>query len=706
MTSNHVKHNPRQGRPRRFTMLGMIVFLLFSLLSGLSGPVAEAAGTTYYVDAAQGSDSNSGTSEAAAWKTLGKVNSVTFSPGDRILLKAGSVWNDQYLDLKGSGTEGNPIAVDLYGSGAKPLIDFGNTAVGGEGFGIRLRNVSYWEINNLEITSGQQPTDMRRNGVLVVGEGAGAGNFRHIYIRNLDIHDIFGTDRRTGGINFHARGANTALESTWEDILIENNTVINVADTGIQTMTDAFFNSAWTHKFDAFRGVVIRGNVVEKIHRDGILVRAGASPLIEYNKTKSIGEACDVNSSIVNYLEDITVVAAQWAYYTKGAIFQYNEASDTRMLGGDGQPWDFDIEVHDSIYQYNFSYDNEGGTLLVMNNTNNNIFRYNISQNDKDANGVFHLVNGGGNLYVYNNIIYRSGTQNKALTHASNTGMAYYTNNIFYNGASGQYTNSPRMTYDHNSFYGLNSSVPSDPNKITGNPGFISPGTATGLDSADGYKLALSSPLINAGAAVAGNGGQDFFGNPLYNSVPDIGAFEFQGTITPPVTLFQDDFEDGNSSGWTTSGGAWSVEDDGTKALSQNSGTGEALAYTGDASWRNYTYSARVKLLNTFANAGLLFRYADASNYYMFRLNDSGDKAELFKKTAGTLTMVSSVSFAVTPGQWTELKVTVSGSTITASAGGTQLIQWTDTAAQPAGGKIGLRMHSSTARIDDVKVTE
>ncbi|MFD2876896.1 hypothetical protein ACFTAO_14295 [Paenibacillus rhizoplanae] len=97
------------------------------------------------------------------------MNSVTFSPGDRILLKAGSVWNDQYLDLKGSGSKGNPITVDRYGSGAKPLIHFGNTAVGGEGFGVRLRNVSYWEINNLEITSGQQPTDMRRNGVLVVG---------------------------------------------------------------------------------------------------------------------------------------------------------------------------------------------------------------------------------------------------------------------------------------------------------------------------------------------------------------------------------------------------------------------------------------------------------------------------------------------------------------------------------------------------------
>lgn len=50
--------------------------------------------------------------------------------------------------------------------------------------------------------------------------------------------------------------------------------------------------------------------------------------------------------------------------------------------------------------------------------------------------------------------------------------------------------------------------------------------------------------------------------------------------------------------------------------------------------------------------------------------------------------MVSSADVAVTPGQWTELKVTVSGSTVTAFAGGTQLIQWTDTAAQPAGGRL------------------
>lgn len=687
-------------------LLVIIGVLLSTLLSGVVGPpVAEAAGTTYYVDSALGNDDLAGTSEAAAWKTLTKVNTVTFSPGDRILLKAGSIWSGQYLDLKGSGAEGNPIIVDRYGTGAKPLIHFSNTSVNGEGFGVRLRNVSYWEINNLEITSGQQPTDMRRHGVLVVGEGTGAGSFRHIYVKNLDIHDIFGTDRRTGGINFHARGANTSIESTWDDILVENNTVINVADTGIQMMTDAFANSAWEHKLDAFKNVVIRDNYVEKIHRDGILVRASVSPLIEYNTTNAIGNACDVDTTVVNYLDRIAVVAAQWAYYVTGAVFQYNEAFDTRKLDGDGQAWDFDVEVNSSIYQYNYSHNNQGGTLLVMNNTDENIFRYNISKNDLDGNGAFHLLGGGGNLYIYNNVIYRSGTQNRALTHASTTGMAYYRNNIFYNGASGQYTNSPRMIYDHNSFYGLNSGVPSDPYKIVGDPKFINPSTVSSRATADGFQLTTTSPLINAGVAVAGNGGKDFFGNSLYYGAPDIGVYEYQSTVPQPVTLLSDNFEDNNYSDWTTSGGTWSLVSDGSLALTQSLASGEALAYNGDDSWNDYTYSARVKLLNAYANAGLLFRYTDNSNYYMFRLNDAVDKAELYKKSAGTLTLISSASVTITPGQWADVKVTVSGSGITGYVNNDQLIQWTDTAPITAG-KIGIRMHSSTARFDDVKVVQ
>lgn len=46
-----------------------------------------ATGTTYYVDSKSGSDSNDGTSESKAFKTLDKVNALNLEPGDTVLLK-------------------------------------------------------------------------------------------------------------------------------------------------------------------------------------------------------------------------------------------------------------------------------------------------------------------------------------------------------------------------------------------------------------------------------------------------------------------------------------------------------------------------------------------------------------------------------------------------------------------------------------------
>ncbi len=51
------------------------------------------------------------------------VNNRTFQPGDRILLKAGSVWKEETLSPKGSGEEGNPIVIGSYGDGDKPKLE-------------------------------------------------------------------------------------------------------------------------------------------------------------------------------------------------------------------------------------------------------------------------------------------------------------------------------------------------------------------------------------------------------------------------------------------------------------------------------------------------------------------------------------------------------------------------------------------------------
>ena len=60
-------------------------------------------------------------------------------------------------------------------------------------------------------------------------------------------------------------------------------------------------------------------------------------------------------------------------------------------------------------------------------------------------------------------------------------------------------------------------------------------------------------------------------------------------------TLFTDNFEDGNSAGWSRSGGSWSVATDGSRVYRQSSTSSDARARAGTASWTNYTVTARVK---------------------------------------------------------------------------------------------------------------
>jgi hypothetical protein len=100
--------------PRWLPRLVVISFLVLG-----SFGTAEAA--TYYVDFTSGSDANSGTSSAAPWKTLSKVNGTTFQPGDVVNFKRGSVWNGN-LQVRSSGTSSSPITYQAYGSGAAPQI--------------------------------------------------------------------------------------------------------------------------------------------------------------------------------------------------------------------------------------------------------------------------------------------------------------------------------------------------------------------------------------------------------------------------------------------------------------------------------------------------------------------------------------------------------------------------------------------------------
>lgn len=86
--------------------------------------VTIAGSSVYYVDncVIAGSDSNNGTSPSTPWRTIKKVNSSTFIPGDSILFQRTCTWRGTGLQLKTSGSASSPITFGAYGAGALPII--------------------------------------------------------------------------------------------------------------------------------------------------------------------------------------------------------------------------------------------------------------------------------------------------------------------------------------------------------------------------------------------------------------------------------------------------------------------------------------------------------------------------------------------------------------------------------------------------------
>ncbi len=136
---------------------------------------ADGTGTTYYVDSKGGNDNNDGTSESKAFQTLDKVNELDLEPGDTVLLKKGSVFEDQALVFtkEDSGSAEAPVKVSTYGEGNRPQINtnghgqwelnYGNPLdnqnhkwKGTVSSSILIEDTEYIEIDGLELTNDRK----------------------------------------------------------------------------------------------------------------------------------------------------------------------------------------------------------------------------------------------------------------------------------------------------------------------------------------------------------------------------------------------------------------------------------------------------------------------------------------------------------------------------------------------------------------------
>lgn len=503
---------------------------------------------TFYVDSENGDDSADGMTPETAWKTLTKVNETQLIGGDRILLKAGSVFEDQALSIKSGGTAENPIIIDMYDgdvvgaeAGERPHIKGnGKNSFEYQGnqisYGLHIKNASHVQVNNVEISN---QGDTRKLSVGLCVEAAGCGVMQGVHINNVYIHDVNGTyEEKTlpnGGLYYVV--SDHSNNTRFDDIQVVNNIVKRVSRTGISVgMTSS--TDLWDghggiipqEVLDAYghTNVLIRNNYVEEAGGDAIVPMFSIKPVIEYNISNGASQSTK-HTSMYN--------AGIWPWRCEDAVFQYNECYGT-ILNGDGQAYDCDWS-RGTIYQYNYSHDNEGGFILIcQSEVLDSIVRYNISQNDQRC---LFLTSNTHNADVYNNTFYiGEGLDTEVVEDVG--GVATLKNNIFYNlGTSTTTTWGRNFSYENNLYYGYDS-TPKDSRKIIADPMFADPGTGgtgvlgdSAIDTLGGYRLQEDSPAIDAGLEIENNGGRDYFGTPLADGKTDIGAAEYAEPVSTAV---------------------------------------------------------------------------------------------------------------------------------------------------------------------------
>ena len=209
--------------------------------------------------------------------------------------------------------------------------------------------------------------------------------------------------------------------------------------------------------------------MLEDIGGDGIKPWGSDGALVEHNVLRGGRMRCQ------------DAAAGIWPWDCDDTVIQFNEVSGMHGIG-DGQGFDSDFLCRRSIFQYNYSHDNDGGFMLICtpgdSYCDDTVIRYNISQNDGiNSARVFHFGGGARNTLIYNNVIYIGPKQDLPLLQytewsGGNAQNTHFLNNIFY--VDGRVTydwgKSKQNVFEHNVFFGNHQGRPDDPVRASTSP--------------------------------------------------------------------------------------------------------------------------------------------------------------------------------------------------------------------------------------------
>lgn len=353
-------------------VLPLIATAILGCCNNVNQKLPAPAYITYYVDADNGSDSNSGLKPDKAFASLENINKLNLEAGTHVLFRSGTSYTGQ-LKPKGIGKSGQPIVIAKYGGDERPVIN-------GNGLyksAVHIYNMAYVELHDLEITNTGTERENGRRGVIVEAENS--GEVKHIILDNLFIHDVNGSLVKSegGGSAILWKNHGDQYITTFDSLIIENCHLKDCARNGINargyTQRDNWHPST---------NVIIRNNLLEGIPGDGIVPIGTDGALIEYNVMRDCPDV----------LSHAEAAAGIWPWSADNTLIQFNEVAG-HTAKWDGQGFDSDWNCINTTIQYNYSHDNYGGFLLICNKgntintpsnvgTKNTIVRYNVSVND------------------------------------------------------------------------------------------------------------------------------------------------------------------------------------------------------------------------------------------------------------------------------------------------------------------------------------
>jgi hypothetical protein len=528
--------------------------------------------STFYVSPG-GSDSNNGTSPGSAWQSIGKVNAAVLSAGDQVLFEGGRSFSGSiYFGPGEGGTAGSPITLGSYGTGRATIAP----SSGQDGF--FAYNTAGFEITGLNFV-GSGATTSTKSGIGFYNDLAGNVKLQYVHIDQVDVGGfrngvlIGGWNGGSGynDVRITYVGAHDNLEA---GVSMYGYPLTTGSTNHAHTNVYVGHVSAWNNFGDPNSG---------RPSGNGIVLGGVDGAVIERSVAHDNGKNNRTNAGPVGI----------WAYDANDVVIQYNESYRNQTAGtGDGDGYDLDIHVTNSVLQYNYAHDNDGAGFLVYADAthpnSNNVVRYNISENDgKKLSGYGGIVVGGSvsNIDVYGNTVYVSSAASdpaafRMTTWDGTPQNVRVRNNIFYThqGSTGTVklvdsTNNSTYLFQGNDYYNdsgtfairwgtttytsLSAWLAAAPTQErvgstivakNVNPLLTSPGGGGTIGDADlletalaAYRLQAGSPLIGAGlnlSALFGidPGSRDFYGTTIpQDGAYDVGAHEFTAASPGPT---------------------------------------------------------------------------------------------------------------------------------------------------------------------------